>query len=178
MIDLDFEGDYSGADRQMIVELTLLMHSLGVGVTYCPYTAEDFWLGCLTDVYAQLGSQPVLDYNLQCYDGGDGNDPLEWAQNAAESAPPTGIADPQAFVQPGYWVTNRGPKSYYGKCPSAIEAHLRDARPPRHPRGLAVEHRRRVRQRAGRALPRPGRDPGRLPPGAGQGLGGVPRHRL
>ncbi len=120
-VDFDFEGACSDADRRMIVELTLLMHALGVAVSYCPYTAEDFWLGCLTDVYAQLGSQPVWAYNLQCYDGGDGNDPIAWAQTLQASARPTGVADPIAFVQPGYWVANRGPESFYGKCPRTLE---------------------------------------------------------
>lgn len=120
-VDFDYEGDYSAADGRLIVELTLLLRSLGVSVTYCPYMAEDFWLGCLTDAYAQLGRQPVAGYNLQCYDGGGDNDPVEWARTLRQWSSRTGIADPLAFVQPGYWVMNTGPKSFYGKCPSAIE---------------------------------------------------------
>lgn len=120
-IDFDYEGDYADADRELIVELTLLVRSLGVSVSYCPYTAEDFWLGCLTDAYARLGRQPVAQLNLQCFDGGGDNDPVEWARALAESSLPTGIADPFAFVQPVYRVMNTGPDSFHGKCPSAIE---------------------------------------------------------
>ncbi|HEY6780984.1 MAG TPA: hypothetical protein VI111_08525 [Thermoleophilaceae bacterium] len=120
-IDFDYEGDYSDSDQRMLVELTLMLRSLGVDVTYCPYTAEEFWLGCLTEIHARQGRQLVARYNLQCHDGGGDNDPVEWARTLQQSSRSTGIADPYAFVQPGYRVMNTGPNSFYGKCPNAIE---------------------------------------------------------
>jgi hypothetical protein len=41
--------------------------------------------------------------NLQCYAGGGGNSPTDWAQ-AVQSAPDTGVTDAYAFIVPGYAV--------------------------------------------------------------------------
>jgi hypothetical protein len=122
-IDFDYEG---GDSTTTIVEITEMVDALGLGVTYCPYTDEELWLACLAQVYQDLGRQPVRWYNLQCYDGGAGNDPVEWAQSIANYGQPLGIDDPAAFVLPGYWVKNNGPKPWYGKCPSELESQFSD----------------------------------------------------
>jgi hypothetical protein len=129
-VDFDYEGDYSDADQTMVVDLTLMLGTLGVGVTYCPYTADSWWIECLAQVYAKKGSQLVRWLNLQCYDGGSGNDPAVWAGELATSQKPLGISDSGAFVVPGYWAKNGGPKR--SMCPSEIEAKLTAA----HARGI------------------------------------------
>lgn len=87
----------------MIVTLTQDVGSLGLFATYCPYTATSFWTACLTDVYQQAGTQLVKWMNLQCYAGGGGNSPTEWAQ-AVQGASGTGVTDAYAFIVPGYGV--------------------------------------------------------------------------
>lgn len=121
-VDFDYEGDYPTGDQAMIVDLTIALGKLGVGVTYCPYTMQDWWVECLAQVYRQAGSQIVRWLNLQCYDGGSDNDPAQWVTALKRSSNPLGIDDPGAFVVPGYWAKNSGPKA--SSCPSEIESTL------------------------------------------------------
>ena len=102
-VDFDYEGDYTAQDQAMIVTLTQDVGSLGLFATYCPYTATSFWTGCLARVYQQAGTQLVKWMNLQCYAGGGGNSPTEWAQ-AVLDTPGTGVANAYAFIVPGYGV--------------------------------------------------------------------------
>jgi hypothetical protein len=125
-VDFDYEpdpNDYTPEHQTMIVDQTLALGKLGVGVTYCPFDwrQEDWWIGCLASVYEQAGSQIVQGYNLQCYAGGAGNDPLEWAGNIKASTKPLGIDDTFAFVAPGYWVKNDHDAS---SCPADFESQL------------------------------------------------------
>ncbi|PVM93710.1 glycoside hydrolase family 18 protein [Caulobacter endophyticus] len=121
-VDFDYEGDYTTDDQKMIVTLTLDVGSLGLYATYCPYTADAFWTGCLADVYAQNGKKQIVKWmNLQCYAGGAGNHPKLWAQLVAQT-PDTGVTDPYAFIVPGYAV-----EGAQGGDPSYIQqmfAHL------------------------------------------------------
>lgn len=73
-IDLDDEDNY---DQDTIVQYSLMLNGMGLEVTFCPYTQQSFWVGCLDAVTAQGGS--VSWFNLQCYSGGAGNDPASWA---------------------------------------------------------------------------------------------------
>ncbi|KQY30158.1 hypothetical protein ASD38_12795 [Caulobacter sp. Root487D2Y] len=105
-VDFDYESQdgYTSADQSMIVALTLDVGSLGLFATYCPYTASDFWTGCLTAVYQQNNQQQIVRLmNLQCYAGGSGNSPTDWAR-AVQNTPDTGVADAYAFIVPGYAV--------------------------------------------------------------------------
>jgi hypothetical protein len=87
-----------------VVELSLLLAGVAGGVvTYCPYEESDFWLGCVESAYQQNQSQPVVSwFNLQCYAGGGGNDPNQWVTDVSNVASQCGIADPNAFIVPGY----------------------------------------------------------------------------
>lgn len=118
-VDFDYESQtgYTDPEAKMIVDLTLKVSSLGMGVTYCPYTAPDFWTGCLEQSYQQNGNvQPVLWMNLQCYAGGAGNDPTDWI-TAVENAN-AGVADAGAFIVPGYWVAGGDGST----CPSELQS--------------------------------------------------------
>jgi hypothetical protein len=120
-IDFDFESEdaYTQADQNMITGLTLDVGSIGMFVTYCPYMNSDWWVGCLAGVYQQNNEVQVVRWmNLQCYAGGGGNTPQAWAQ-AVASAGNIGIANPQAFIVPGYAVA--GSESD-GMCPSDLES--------------------------------------------------------
>ena len=104
-VDFDYESQtgYQPNEAAMIVDLTLKVSKLGIGVTYCPYMEPGFWTRCLQQSYQQNGNvQPVLWMNLQCYAGGAGNDPRDWI-GAVQKAD-AGVADAGAFIVPGYWV--------------------------------------------------------------------------
>lgn len=103
-VDFDYEGDYTQDDGSKIVDLTLDVASAGLFATYCPYAAADWWVECLQNVYKKGNQkQYVRWFNLQCYAGGSGNQPQGWAQ-AVAAASGTGVADPNAFIVPGYAV--------------------------------------------------------------------------
>ncbi len=123
-IDFDYEGNYGDQDATNLANLTTLLYKdLGLEVTYCPYTYESFWLSCLAQVYQKNKNvQLVSAFNLQCYDGGTGNDPAQWAAEISSYGSPLGIADPITFIFPGFWVAHAGAKSGMGQCPSEMQS--------------------------------------------------------
>lgn len=70
-IDFDDEDDYS---PEIVVPFAQMLLGMGLEITFCPYTAKDFWSRCIQ----QLGAGQVSWLNLQCYAGGFGNDPADW----------------------------------------------------------------------------------------------------
>lgn len=120
-VDFDFEPEdgYTQEDQNMIIDLTQDVGSIGMFATYCPYMNSGWWIGCLTGVYQQNNEVQIVRWmNLQCYAGGGGNTPQPWVQ-AVASAENTGIANPQAFIVPGYAVA--GAESD-GMCPSDLKS--------------------------------------------------------
>lgn len=113
-VDFDYEPQ-NGYDQSLILDLTSKIAGLGIGVTYCPYTNMSFWMDCLQQAYTSNDNiQPVLWLNLQCYAGGSQNNPLDWVTAVTEAG--AGIADPSAFVVPGYWVAGGSGTT----CPEAL----------------------------------------------------------
>ncbi|GKT01945.1 hypothetical protein AVKW3434_21170 [Acidovorax sp. SUPP3434] len=81
IVDMDCEETY---DEPSFVAFCRMLIDLGFAITFCPYTMQDFWVSSL----AQLNdSSPgsVKWVNLQCYSGGYGNSPDEWASTIANS---------------------------------------------------------------------------------------------
>jgi hypothetical protein len=93
--DFDDEDLY---DVDTIARLTAMLASESKIITYCPFEQESFWVNCLERVYQENGRQLVAWWNLQVY--GIGADPGTWAR--AIDPTTTGVADPAAFVVPGY----------------------------------------------------------------------------
>ncbi len=122
--DFDLEEFPLSDYTDTIVQLTLMLNqSYGKAITYCPYTDEDFWLNCLALVYTKNNNQQIVSwFNLQCYAGGSGNDPMEWASQIVDYASPLGISDPTGFIVPGYWARHKptGPYDEPGECPASI----------------------------------------------------------
>src|SRR5215217_225060 len=120
-VDFDFEPEdgYPASDQTMIIDLTLDVGAIGLFVTYCPYMEQDFWVGCLSGVYQQNGQKQIVRWmNLQCYAGGGGNTPQPWAA-AVAAAGEIGIANPNAFIVPGYAVAG---SEGDGMCPSQMQS--------------------------------------------------------
>lgn len=109
--DFDDESLYDPATTAQLTEI--LCGNNSMTVTYCPYTNQSAWNSALQKVYTwdqqqnpALG-QSVQWWNLQCYAGGSGNNPLSWAKSLPADA---GIENPQAFILPGY-DTSQSPSS-------------------------------------------------------------------
>ena len=122
-IDFDLEEFPLEDYTQTIIQLSMLLNQqLNVFITFCPYTDSTFWVNCLSGIYAKNNKKQVVAWmNLQCYDGGGGNDPADWASDIKSASSPTGVINPVAFVIPGYWCYNTTQKSYMGQCPDQIE---------------------------------------------------------
>jgi hypothetical protein len=59
-------------------------------------------------------------WNLQCYDGGGGNNPQDWADAIAKDAP---SHQTEGYIVAGDWVRFYDPDagSWAGDCPNAME---------------------------------------------------------
>lgn len=110
-IDIDLEANSSPAPyahpygyyTDTLVSLAGMLDGLDMTTTFCPYTDQDFWIGCLANIYAANGNrQLVTTMNLQCYDGGGSNTQSQWVGSLQQAASPLGIANVPAFVVPGY----------------------------------------------------------------------------
>lgn len=105
-----------GVFQQTVVQLTTMLRTLHLDVTYCPYGDQQFWMNCLT-IGNMLGftlGNPVSWLNLQCYSGGTGNTQKQWT-GYVKGAANSGITSPSAFVVPGF-----GPST----CPKDLQATL------------------------------------------------------
>ncbi|UOD29599.1 hypothetical protein INH39_30130 [Massilia violaceinigra] len=101
IIDMDCEDTY---DQPSLVAFCRLLAGMGFGLTFCPYTNQAFWVQAL----AQLNDThpgTVRWWNLQCYDGGQGNQPSDWADIIREHLP---TFSTDGFILPGDW-TNDSP---------------------------------------------------------------------
>ena len=125
------------AVAERMATFTLMLHKIRPTVTYGVYTDLYFWLECLRRVYlGNTNRQAVGWMNLQCYAGGEYNDPAAWVDALRKSTTPLGIPSPAAFVVPGYWVRNPtdnvhcGPgRATNGDCPLAIRRILQLLKP-------------------------------------------------
>jgi hypothetical protein len=100
--DMDYE---EGGDIASVVAnvTNTLVNNFGSYFTFCPYQGWDAgqqaWIQALQKVYSFVGSQRVVGYNLQTYQGGGGNDPGQWAATLKQ-ATGTGVSNPDTFVWP------------------------------------------------------------------------------
>ncbi len=116
-IDMD---DEEYPDQNTIVSFSQMLASIGYKeVTFCPYSDQQFWAGCLA---ALNGSNPglVTGYNLQCYSGGEGNlnNVPSWISSVQAVMPPEFNA--ATFINPGLWCKN-GPGCSQGMSAATIE---------------------------------------------------------
>jgi hypothetical protein len=104
-IDMDCEETY---DVPSFVAFCEMLINLGFAITFCPYTMQSFWDTAQNKVQAAYPGA-VKWWNLQCYDGGSGNNPQKWGQGL-----------PNGFIIPGDWVRFWDPSSggFIGDCPT------------------------------------------------------------
>lgn len=110
--DFDDEDLYDAPTLATLSEL--LCSNNEMIITYCPYASQSTWNQAVQSVYNWDQEQyPVLDqsvrwWNLQCYSGGSGNDPAQWAMSLPTGA---GITDPVAYIVPGFDASEQDPAS-------------------------------------------------------------------
>jgi hypothetical protein len=97
IIDMDCEETYN---QESFVAFCQMLGSLGFDITFCPYNTQGFWINSLQQLNT---SNPGLVkwWNLQCYDGGEGNDPAIWASAIQQQIP--GFST-DGFILPGDWT--------------------------------------------------------------------------
>ena len=115
-IDFDDEDSYV---VDTIVEFGNMLLSLDYKITFCPYGSKQFWSSCIEG----LGASNVQWLNLQCYAGGKGNNPADWADLGVPIVAGVGVdcCCPQTNCSPTdieaafhAWTTGQG--SVSGSC--------------------------------------------------------------
>jgi hypothetical protein len=127
IIDMDVEDTY---DVPSFVAFCRMLITIGFGITFCPYIyKEEFWIPSLKQLN-QSDPGAVKWWNLQCYDGGQGNDPQVWANAISKAIP--GF-DTTGFIIPGDWsrhLVKEGSdqSNWYwrGDCPPAVQDLMRN----------------------------------------------------
>jgi hypothetical protein len=126
LIDMDMENTY---DQASFVAFCQMLIKIGFGITFCPYdqAQQSFWANSLA---ALNKSNPgaVKWWNLQCYAGGVGNDPKNWADAISKAIPGFNT---KGFILASDWSRNlaqpdKNPSTWYweGDCPPAVQQLL------------------------------------------------------
>lgn len=99
IIDMDCEETY---DQESFVAFCQMLIGMGFGITFCPYDTfeQSFWVGSL-EALNKSNPGAVKWWNLQCYDGGSGNDPQNWADSITATISSFNTND---FILAGDWT--------------------------------------------------------------------------
>lgn len=125
-IDFDCEEFSSAYDPEYnwvetIIAFGNMLKEIGFDITFCPYCETSGWMKALSALYS-TSSPTVLWLNLQCYDGGGGNDPVTWAEAVSNTL--SGVNGFSLIVS-GLWCCNTA-KSYCGSTPTAVKNQFSD----------------------------------------------------
>ena len=114
-IDMDCEDEY---DLPSFVAFCEMMIGMGFDITFCPYMAQEFWNEALKRIDKAHPGTKVKWWNLQCYDGGNGNNPADWSPPGA----------PPGYIIPGDWVRFWDPQHsrWVGDCPRSHGGVVQD----------------------------------------------------
>jgi hypothetical protein len=117
-IDMDCEDQY---DEDSFVAFCEMAIEMGFNVTFCPFERTNFWVNVFTRI-DNIYKDRVKWWNLQCYAGGQGNDPQTW-ENALATA--TGRNFPR-FILAGDWnrFWNPDANEWQGRCPEGVKADI------------------------------------------------------
>lgn len=83
IIDLDCEECIQDST---LVGFCELLAGIGFKITFCPYNNQDFWVNALASLQT-IAPGAVVWWNLQCYDGGSGNQPSDWSKAITATIP-------------------------------------------------------------------------------------------
>lgn len=121
LIDMDCEETY---DQTSFTAFCEMLIAIGFGITFCPYATGEmsFWTGSLAAL-EQTNPGAVKWWNLQCYDGGNGNDPDTWASAIQQAIP---NFNTNGFILASDWSRfwNTQYSRWQGDCPAAVTTLL------------------------------------------------------
>jgi hypothetical protein len=120
-IDMDNEDNYNSIPS--FVAFCEMLIGWQWTITFCPYTQNDFWTDSLVAL-EQKHPGAVVWWNLQCYDGGGGNSPDQWANyiNTAFN----GKFNVKGYIVASDWTRFWDPNynSWRGDCPTPMQNML------------------------------------------------------
>ena len=118
-IDMDNEDNY---DVPSFVAFCEMLIKMAFTITFCPFERDDFWTGSLVQL-EKNNPQAVLWWNLQCYAGGEPNDPKTWAAYIQTALPGFNI-DRYILASDWtrFWDTNQ--QLWNGDCPATMQSWL------------------------------------------------------
>jgi hypothetical protein len=125
-IDMDCEDYYDPESdgHNSFAAFCELLIELGFDITFCPYDYGQvgFWVNMLRRIQVNYSNR-VKWWNLQCYDGGDRNNPELWA-NAIKEAGSESVTD--GFILAGDWnrFYDTNVNAWRGRCPEAVKEHI------------------------------------------------------
>jgi hypothetical protein len=121
---IDFDDETTN-DPKTTVPFARMLHELGYEVTFCPFSYPDFWVGCLKELNTAATPNLVTAFNLQCYAGGEGNQPSDWVKSIKDVMGQD--YDAAALVYPGLWCVHDdgfGGTCNVGDCPADVTSTL------------------------------------------------------
>jgi hypothetical protein len=118
LIEMDVENTY---DETSFVAFCQMLVPIGFGITFCPYTAQSFWVNSLAALN-QSNPEAVKWWDMQCYAGGTGNNPANWANAITKTIPGFNT---DGFILGSDWVLNSDGN---GDCPTGVESLLSNFR--------------------------------------------------
>jgi hypothetical protein len=120
-IDMDCEDNY---DPKSFVAFCRMLIDMGLSITFCPYESTEFWVDALAQL-TQTNVGAVTWWNLQCYAGGGGNNPQDWANEIKAKLP---AFNTDRFILASDWSRfyedDENYKGWEGHCPQDVKAHL------------------------------------------------------
>lgn len=128
-IDLDCEETYSDIYpnyakyewKTTVIAFGNMLKQIGFNVTICPAGDVNGWMQILNALYKGPSEKKTVSWmNLQCYAGGEVNDPADWVE--AIDALGRGI-DGASFTVPGLWCCHTD-QDYRGWTPDSMRSEF------------------------------------------------------
>jgi len=118
--NLDFENDQSAAAQNTIVEFSSMMYEIGYNqITFNVYYGASWWVGTLKTIQEKHPGF-ITGFDLQTYDGGDGQDPCTWIREIKNQMGKD--FDAENFVFPGFAVKTL--ELGGAMCPDEIQSNM------------------------------------------------------
>lgn len=121
-IDMDCEDFYDKGTPNSFVAFCEMVIHLGFDVTFCPFQDPTWWADKLQRLQSNFMGDRVKWWNLQCYDGGDLNEPQTWAKEIARVT----RRSTDGYILAGDWSRfwDPGENRWRGRCPESVKAHI------------------------------------------------------
>lgn len=115
---IDLDDEEGTIDVKMVTEFSEMLYDIGLGVSFCPYMDHSAWIQSYEAISATAPLE-VTAFNLQCYSGGEGNDPNTWIGYFPDPAKAV------VLVNPGFQrYKSLGGGAFEGATPAQIQQQL------------------------------------------------------